>query len=242
MENNKLSDYFEGAQKKPFALYIDSMASSFGRYSLEQGMQFLFGWIPTFIGIGIRSLVYRVLLDKRSSDSIYAEPNVDIRYFNNIACGKKVYVDRNVRIHGSIAGIEIGDYTRVMFGSYLCSYTSDMVPGEGLHIGKNCWIGINNVLHGGRGGIWIGDNTLLAPQVVLVCGNHVLQRDENNRDSYDQQPIVIGNNCWLGAGCTILGGVKLGNNVTVAAGAVVNDSFGDNVLIGGTPARVLKNL
>lgn len=54
------------------------------------------------------------------------------------------------------------------------------------------------------------------------------------------EPVTIGNNCWIGAGAIILGGVTLGDNVSVAAGAVVTKSFRGDCLIGGVPARILK--
>lgn len=50
----------------------------------------------------------------------------------------------------------------------------------------------------------------------------------------------VGENCWIGTGAVILGGVTLGDNVTVAAGAVVTKSFPGKCLIGGVPARVIK--
>ena len=56
-------------------------------------------------------------------------------------------------------------------------------------------------------------------------------------------PIIIGDNCWIGAGSILLPGVVLANHIVVAAGSVVTKSFTeDNVLIGGTPARVIKHL
>lgn len=56
------------------------------------------------------------------------------------------------------------------------------------------------------------------------------------------KPITIGDNCWIGGSATIVPGVTLGNNVVVAAGAVVTKSFGDNVVIGGNPAKIIKEL
>ncbi|MDG6348291.1 DapH/DapD/GlmU-related protein [Luteimonas sp. 8-5] len=55
-------------------------------------------------------------------------------------------------------------------------------------------------------------------------------------------PIVIGNDCWIGAGAIILPGVNLGDHVVVAAGAIVTKSFECNQLIGGVPARVISGL
>ena len=54
------------------------------------------------------------------------------------------------------------------------------------------------------------------------------------------KPITIGDNCWIGGSATIVPGVTLGNNVVVAAG--VTKSFGDNVVIGGNPAKIIKEL
>lgn len=50
----------------------------------------------------------------------------------------------------------------------------------------------------------------------------------------------IGNNCWIGAKATILDGTSIGNGCVVAAGAVVTGCFPDDVVIGGVPARILK--
>lgn len=61
--------------------------------------------------------------------------------------------------------------------------------------------------------------------------------------SLEDDPIVIGDNCWLATGSTVLSGVKLGNHVVIAAGAVVTKSFDeDDVLLAGVPARVVKRL
>ena len=53
-------------------------------------------------------------------------------------------------------------------------------------------------------------------------------------------PIAIGNNVWIGSKSIILKGVKLGDNVIVAAGSVVTKSFAGNVMIGGNPAGIIK--
>ena len=52
--------------------------------------------------------------------------------------------------------------------------------------------------------------------------------------------ISVGNNCWIGAGAVFLDGAKIGNGCVVAANAVVRGTFGDNCVIGGVPAKVLK--
>ena len=88
-------------------------------------------------------------------------------------------------------------------------------------------------------GIIIGKNVRLGPGVKIVSASHNLV----NYDIHDKtEPIEIGDNCWLSANAIILPGVKLGNHVVVAAGAVVTKSFPDNCLVAGVPARIIRML
>ena len=56
------------------------------------------------------------------------------------------------------------------------------------------------------------------------------------------QPVRIGNDVWIGGNVTILPGVTIGNNVVVAAGAVVTKDIPDNTLVGGVPAKKIRDL
>ncbi len=124
--------------------------------------------------------------------------------------------------------------------SFMVHYTS--IVSKTIHLGKNvapylansggCYIqGINT--------IFIGDYCMIAPGVKIISANHDIA-DYSKHDK-TVNPIRIGNNCWLGANCIILPGVELGDNVIVGAGAVVTKSFPENVIIGGNPAKILKN-
>ncbi len=62
----------------------------------------------------------------------------------------------------------------------------------------------------------------------------------NKTEKEDNTPVVVGDNCYFGIGVTILGGVKIGNNVTVGAHAVVTKDIPDNAVVGGIPAKVIK--
>ncbi len=81
---------------------------------------------------------------------------------------------------------------------------------------------------------------VLIPRFFSV--NHPLDAEERIANYEYPADVTIGDNLWTGGGAIIVPGVTLGDNVIIAAGAVVTKSFGDNVLIGGNPARIIKKL
>ena len=86
-------------------------------------------------------------------------------------------------------------------------------------------------------GITLGEGTIIAPGAKLVSANHSL----DDFAQWDAAPrLSIGRRCWIGANAVILPGVVLGDGVIVAAGSVVTRSFPGDCVIGGVPARVLK--
>lgn len=87
-----------------------------------------------------------------------------------------------------------------------------------------------------EGGISLGKNVIFAHNLCIQTINHGLL----DRNEFIHKPVTIGNNCWLGNTVTILPGVTLGSNVTVGANSVVTKSFPSNVVIAGTPAKVIK--
>jgi acetyltransferase-like isoleucine patch superfamily enzyme len=84
----------------------------------------------------------------------------------------------------------------------------------------------------------IGENTIWAFNVCVQTGNH----DLYDRNVYHTKSVKIGKNCWIGNSVTILAGVELGDNVTIGANSVVTKSFPSNVVIGGVPAKILKEI
>lgn len=67
------------------------------------------------------------------------------------------------------------------------------------------------------------------------------ERQNSNSGSF-AKPIKIGDDCWLGAGVTVLPGVTIGHGCTIAAGAVVTKDVEDNCLVGGVPAKLIRKL
>ena len=83
---------------------------------------------------------------------------------------------------------------------------------------------------------------MLAPNVAIYTATHPIDPTERNSGVEYAKKIVIGDNCWIGGNSVICPGVTLGDNVVVGAGAVVTKSFGDNVVIAGNPAKVIKTI
>ena len=90
-------------------------------------------------------------------------------------------------------------------------------------------------------GIVIGSGTIWASNVVIVSANHDLSKEDKRWEP--STPVVIGEDCWIGANACIMPGVTLGKRVIVGAGSVVTKSFSqDDIAIAGNPAKIIKYL
>lgn len=223
------------------ALYLSRQASSLPRYVLEQLLYALAGWIPTVIGIGVRAILYRLIL---RMDGIAAiESGVRLRFADRIRLGRNVYLDHGVYLHACPAGIEIGDRSFVMHNAVLHVYNFRDLPHAFIRIGRDSLIGEMNVLRG-QGGITVGDRVYTAPLVQMLAVNHVY--DDPSRPMVDQgitaEGITVEDDVWIGAGAIITDGVCIGRGAVVAAGAVVTADVPPHTVVGGIPARVLKHI
>lgn len=133
------------------------------------------------------------------------------------------------------AGVKIGANSRV------CSSVRIMGNGE-LIIGENTWIGPETMIISSSK-IYIGSNVDIGPRVYIGTGTHVIDvKSKNIAGAGLNRDIKIGNGCWIGVSSTILPGVFLKDKIIVAAGAVVNMSWSSLNIIGGIPAKKIKNL
>lgn len=90
--------------------------------------------------------------------------------------------------------------------------------------------------------VTIGDDVQIGPNVQLLTATHPLDPGPR-RDKWEAaQPIVIGDNVWLGGGVIVCPGVTVGENTVVGAGSVVTRDLPANVVAVGSPARVVKQL
>ena len=113
-------------------------------------------------------------------------------------------------------------------------------PKPSLFIGNNVTIGRNSIISV-KSKCSIGDYTLIGPFVQISDNNHTTRR--NNLIKFQRSTIkavTIGQDCWIGSGARILAGVTIGNGAVVGAGAVVTHDVPPFVVVGGVPARVIK--
>src|SRR5512139_2125382 len=222
-------------------LYLDRQASSLFRYVLEQTFLFLFGWIPTIIGVGLRGIFYRLILRMDGLTAI--ESRVRLRFTDHIKLGHGVYLDEGVYLHACPQGIEIGPRTIVMHGAVLHVYNFRGMPHSRIRIGSDCLVGEYSVIRG-QGGVEIGDRVYTSPFTQIIAVNHVF--DDLTRPFIEQgitaEGIVIEDDVWLGAGAIITDGVRVGKGAVVAAGAVVTRDVPPHTVVGGVPAKIIKDI
>ncbi len=208
---------------------------------VEQTLYLLFGWIPTIIGVGLRGVFYRLILKMDGVAAI--ESRVRIRFADQIRLGHGVYIDEGAYLHACPNGIEIGAGSIVMHGAILHVYNFRSMKQSGIKIGRDSLIGEYSVIRG-QGGVSIGDRVYTSPFTQIIAVNHVF--DDPNRPFVEQgitaEGIIIEDDVWLGAGAIITDGVRVGQGAVVAAGAVVTKDVPPHTVVGGVPAKPIKNI
>lgn len=111
--------------------------------------------------------------------------------------------------------------------------------GKNITIGKNVFI--NACCHfQDQGGITLGDGCLIGHNVVFATLNHGFAPAD--RASLYPAPIVLGKNVWIGSNSTLLQGIRIGDNAVIGAGSVVTKDVPANTIVGGVPARILRQI
>lgn len=113
--------------------------------------------------------------------------------------------------------------------------------GRNIHVG-DYFLANYNVTILDIAEVRMGDHVWIAPNTLITTVNHPLTPKGRREFLGIAKPVKIGNDVWIGGNVTILPGVTIGNNVVVAAGAVVTKDVPDNCLVGGVPAKIIREL
>jgi acetyltransferase-like isoleucine patch superfamily enzyme len=128
------------------------------------------------------------------------------------SCGRRLGISRNVTFHNP----------------------SQIRLGSDVFFAHGCMLMATTVIE-------IGDGVMFGPYCIVVSNNHTRTGDGSYRHGIpDLAPISIGAGTWVGSHVVVTAGSSIGQNVGIAAGAVVRGEIPANVVAGGMPARVLK--
>ncbi|MGI5888571.1 MAG: sugar O-acetyltransferase [Oscillospiraceae bacterium] len=128
----------------------------------------------------------------------------------------------------------VGENSNVLPG-FICDC------GHNIRVGKN-FLANYNVTILDIAPVTIGDYVMIGPNTMISTVNHPMLPSGRRKHLGLAKPVTIGNDVWIGGNVTILPGVNIGNNVIVAAGAVVTRDVPDNTLVGGVPAKKIRDL
>ena len=161
-------------------------------------------------GVFHRSGARKVIISRRSTI-----------YLSTFEGHNRVYGGCSISNSGLGYGTYVADGTKVAYST----------------IGKYCSIGPGCRI----GGLGRHPTSLFTSHPAFYSNNKQAGFSFSEHSLFlEHETATIGNNVWIGANSIVLDGVTLGNNVIVAAGAVVSKDFGDNCIIGGVPARVIR--
>lgn len=113
--------------------------------------------------------------------------------------------------------------------------------GHGISIGDDSGIGLNARI---QGPLTIGKGVMMGPDVLIYTRNHEVSRTDIymiEQGDTEPNPVMIEDDVWIGARAVILPGVTIGKGAIIAAGAVVSKSVEAYDIVGGVPAKVIKN-
>lgn len=133
-------------------------------------------------------------------------------------------------------------------GVYLRPMSSDIKGLENLSIGDGSSIPKGSTFYCTRAELKIGNKVIFGPRPTIITGDHridiigkyIIDVTDEEKQPEQDAPVVIEDDCWIGANVTILKGVTIGRGTVVAAGAVVTKNIPPYCIAGGVPAKPIK--
>lgn len=179
---------------------------------------------------------------KKISKNIFIGKRVKLIEKKYLAIGAKTKIHDHSKIDAlSSEGVKIGEQCVLGRNTTMECTGSLEHLGKGVIIGDRTTFG-NDCFFGAAGGINIGNDVVAGQYIRFHSENHkyndVTELIKNQGVTH--KGIKVGNNCWIGSGVVFLDGAKLSDGCVVAANAVVSNSFPENSVIGGIPAKIIR--
>ena len=157
--------------------------------------------------------------------SITSQGRIHASFGQLVSCGASIIEEKKGMIY-------LQNRNQIESGTMLHS-VGGTIRLNGVYLNRNCTIVSMQSIEIDRG-VTIGPNVCIFDHDHNTCLNH------DKGDDYLCAPIYIGENVWIGANTTILKGVSIGKNAIIAAGASVVKDVPENTIVGGVPAKVIK--
>lgn len=236
-----LRDKLEGGKRSPLRTYADLTIGDkgMGHLFIYELLTSTVGLIPGALGFLLRRKLYPFLL-KRCGRALILGRSVTVRHASKMVFGDEVTVDDISVIDARGAGdegLELGDQVII---NRNCLIQCKAGP---LKIGARSIIGLNSSITS-LAGVEIGEAVLVGASCNITPGAYPtgdISKPMLDQGAYSKGPIVIGDDVWIGTAVSILGSVKIGSHSIIAAGAVVNKDVPAYAIVGGVPARILRD-
>ncbi len=180
---------------------------------------------------------------QRSKGLLFIGKRCKIKFLHNISAGKSLTIGDNVEINAlSKSGISLGNNVTILRNTIIECTGVFRNLGEGLIVGNNVGLAQNCFIQV-RGRVLIGDNVIFGPGVSIFSENHRFDDPELpvSVQGETRKGVIVEDGVWVGARAVILDGVKVGKNSIIAAGSIVNKDVPPYTIVGGVPAKILKN-
>lgn len=243
MSENKATAKFKDNRGGGFAKY---RALTHGTISLAKVIRnellvFLFGYFPGPLGLALRKIFYPCMF-KHCGKKVVFGYGVSFRHAHKISFGDGCFVDDFVMLDAkgdTNTGITFGDGVFIGRNTKVYCKNGDIELGDRTNVSSVCTLYSNNLLK-------IGKGCMIGAYSYFLSGG---EYDYKDAAPYAEQsgmctkgPLTIGDDCWIGTRVTILDGAhSVGERSVIAACALVNKPVPAHVIVGGVPAKVIKD-
>ena len=195
-------------------------------------------WVPGALGLLLRSFFYPKIL-KSCGKNVTFGANVTLRHPNKISIANNVVVDENCVLDAkgdNNKGIFIGNNVFLGRNSIIYCQNGDIYIGDNANIGTNCQIAsLNSVI--------IGKNVLIGAYTYLIGGGHNYENVDTAiiNQGRTAKGITVKDNVWIGASVKVLDDIEIDDSAIVGAGAVVVNDVPEYAIVGGVPAKYIRD-